>query len=246
MIRIIVFALAFLLGLAQARAQVSFDATASGATAGPGTAPVTNSMTPGGAANTVGLACLALQVSTITDASCNWDSTGANTPMTKLEDVPNAGGGNNGRSVLFGVPLGTPAASAKTISCSWTGASGSKLDVATFKGASQSVGTAFPSHPGVNATGNSAAVSLSITSAANHASMDCGTTVQNFSAPTQTNIVTDTTGCCSIGMSRASGATATFAWTVSPSAQWVDVGTDIAPPAAGGTSSFLNLTGVGQ
>lgn len=177
-----------------------------------------------------------------------WDPTGANQSLTQITGAAANAVGGIGRAELWGLVNPTPGAS-KILRLHAANSTTKVLDAVVWNGVDQTGGATSFAH-GTSATGNSAAPSVTITSAAGNKTMDVSTTASgNFSAPSQTQVYIDNTAAdISAAGSRETGSSTpvTHSWTLNLGGQWVSVGVDIVAFVAAGGAPQRTLTGVGQ
>lgn len=173
----------------------------------------------------------------ITAPNMHWDSTGTNQSMTLLGTIINTAG-VEGTVALFG--LRNPTSGNKTLSTSWTTASIVCLFGISFTGVDQTSDAAAFMHFN-SATGNSAAPSVTITSATGNIIVGAFVPGSNTTDWTSVN---NTTLCLVIGdmlaMNRAAGAASVAMSGVIPTDQWAAIGIDVAAAGAGGDSLLGN------
>jgi hypothetical protein len=227
-------------------AAVAFDVGGSAVQNGSGTTATYANHTVGVGANGALVLELVFQVQTVSAITCVWDSGGTNQSMTQIGPAVLAPGGND-MVIYFG--LVAPTSGNKSLVCNWTTTSGFSAASASFTGANQAGGTTTFSNVVTN-TGSSGTTALSVTNISGGIAVDGATSFCcNLSAPTQTAFGATPNNTLGMGGSydpTTTGGSVSFAWTLSSSGGWAELGFSIAPPAAAGTAHNLMLMGVGN
>ena len=182
-----------------------------------------------GANSNRALVChVALSLQTASSQVITWDFGGTAQTMTTI--VAANSGGATGRAALW--QLIAPTTGNKTLKFTWVGTSDVSVFCDSWYNVSQVGGTTSFPHS-TSATGTGTTPSVTITSAANNATMDTSANPSPFlgtyTSPSQTQdyVAGGLTALDSAG-SRATGAsTVTHTWAIANSEQWVSVGTDI-------------------
>jgi hypothetical protein len=204
---------------------VALDACGTAATTVINTTAITNSNITVTTGNAL-VVQLILENRSAPGLSVKWDNAGTPQSMTQIVTVTAVGGTVGGFVSLWGLINPTPGN--KQLAATWTTVNSSAtIDGCAWSGVNSTFGTAFPNTN--TATGSTNAISVTVTSATNHAVMSAGgETLGNGWTSGNTPVFTNVNAsCCTSGGSRAAGAASVNMTASTISSNWAIAATDI-------------------
>lgn len=221
----------------------TFDANSSASVTANGVTSITSSnLTVGSGSNRalvtqLGWGAVSLSISALT---VRWDELGTPQSMTVVTGA-SATHGTTLRADLWG--LVAPTSGAKQCKAAWTGSADVVMNMVSWSSVDQTGGTTSFAHGASNNIAGVGNASLTITSAANNATMDCLATAGTPSAPNQTQTFLNSTPAneSAAGQRAAGAATVAHTWSDNTSAGSIQVGCDIVQFTASGVTAAQEI-----
>lgn len=206
---------------------VTFDANASASVTANATTAITSSNLTISAGSNLAVVVQIAWSGTVTAPAITWDNLG--TPQT-VTAITGATSTSTPRVDLWG--LVNPTSGAKQLRAAWTTSRDVVMNQTSWTGVNQTGGaTSFPH--GTGATGTSATITSTVTSAVGNATMACHASALNaITAVNNTSsFINNTPANMSTAGNRAAGAASVTLTASVPSTTWTSAGTDIAAAA---------------